>query len=398
MKHLVELNPLARHNSRVLFWATLFESVNFLEPVLVLFYFSRGLHAGDIFILLLCFSISIFVFELPTGAFADRFGPKASFLAGTAVSLIAKGLLIVAFHPWVFFLSRVLDGLAAAFFSGADEALIYESLKESGQEEQMSTVWGKIESASYVPMIASFLVGGFIAKDLLNWQFVLLIGMGLAFNLASFFVLFRITNPPVHDSYREHPFQHINRGISVIKSNPNLIKLFLNFTVVLIPTFVFAKFDQPYFTGAGLPVPVLGFLYAAAAGLSFLLSQNIAWLEKRMSRVAIMYVTGIATGVMLLAAALFIHQLVLAFFVFFVVKMTQAVRFPIYSHLSNAYITSGSRATTISLLSIMDSVMDIVILSTLALTAAFGLPTIFLGCALVVFAGLLFPVKEAKKG
>lgn len=397
MKQAVELNPLARHNSRILFWSTLFESVNFLEPVLVLFYFARGLHAGNIFGLLLCFSISIFVFELPTGAFADRFGPKASFLAGTVISLIAKSLLIFAFDPWLFYLSRVLDGMAAAFFSGADEALIYESLKESGQEAQMSSIWGKIESASYIPMMVSFLVGGFVAKDLLNWQFVLLIGMGLIFNLASFFVLLRVINPPVHDSYREHPFSHISRGIGVIKRNPNLIKLFLNFTVVLIPTFVFAKFDQPYFTGAGLPVPILGILYAAAAGFSFLLSQNIAWLEKRMSRVAIMNVTGIATGAMLLAASLFIHQLVLAFFVFFIVKITQAVRFPIYSHMSNAYITSGSRATTISLLSILDSVMDMVILSTLSLTAGFGLPIIFLGCAAVVFAGLLFPVKESQK-
>ncbi|HET7580815.1 MAG TPA: MFS transporter [Bacillales bacterium] len=396
MKLTFGLNPLAKHNTKILFWATLFASVSFLEPVLVLFYLARGLNAGNIFVLLLCFSISILVFELPTGAFADRFGPKASFLVGTGVDIISKLLLIFAHDPWMFYLSQVLHGLAGAFFSGADETLIYESLKEAGQEDRMSSVWGKIESASYIPMIASFLIGGFVAKDLLNWEFILLIGAGTAFHLASFFILFRVKNPAISDSYREHPFHHVRDGIGVIKRNPNLVKLFLNFTVVFIPTIVFTKFDQPYFTGAGLPVPVLGILYAAAAAMSFLLSQNIAWLEKRMSRVAIMYSSGILTGAMLLVASLFIHQLVLAFFVFFIVKMTQAVRFPIYSHLSNAYIDSGSRATTISLLSILDSVMDIVIFSTLSLTAGFGLGTIFLGCSLVVFAGLLFPVREAR--
>jgi MFS family permease len=143
MNESIALKPLARHNARQLFWATLFGSVSFLEPVLVLFYFARGLGAGSIFALLLCFSLSVFVFELPTGAFADKFGPKASFLTGTVVSIAAKSLLLFAFVPWLFYLSRVLDGFAATFFSGADETLIYESLKEGGQQERMSAVWGK---------------------------------------------------------------------------------------------------------------------------------------------------------------------------------------------------------------------------------------------------------------
>ncbi|HET7616493.1 MAG TPA: MFS transporter [Bacillales bacterium] len=256
---------------------------------------------------------------------------------------------------------------------------------------------GEIESASYIPMMASFIIGGFVAKDLLNWQFVILIVAGIAFNIAAFFALLKVKNPPVTESHRDHPFQHIRNGTKIIRNNPDLIKLFLNFTVVLIPTFVFAKFDQPYLTGAGLPVAMLGLLYAAAAGISFLLSQNIAWLEKRVSRVAVMYLSGLLTAAMLLAASFFIDRFVLAFFVFFIVKMTQTVRFPIYSHMSNAYIASGSRATTISLLSILDSVMDVVILVSLSFTAGFGLHTIFLGCALVVTAGLFFPVREAKR-
>ncbi|HET7577765.1 MAG TPA: MFS transporter, partial [Bacillales bacterium] len=391
-----DLKPLAEHNAKVLFWATFFGRVSFLEPVLVLFYFERGLDAANIFVLLLCFSVSVLVFEVPTGAFADRFGPKASFLIGSAINVIAKALLIFAFDPWLFYLSRVLDGLSATFFSGSDEALIYESLKETEQEGKMSEIWGKIESATFIPMIASFILGGFIAKDLLEWQFILLISLGVGFHLAQFIVLFGVRQPKAMADYRDNPFNHVKKGIRVIRRQPNLIKLFLNFTVVMIPTFVFAKFDQPYLTDAGLPAAWLGVIYAGAALLSLVLSQNVRWFEKYLPRPVILTGTGLVAAGALIAGAIWINTLVLAMLVFFIVKTINALRYPVYSQMTNDYIPSGSRATTISLLSVLDSVFDVVIFSTLSVTAGFGLPVIFVGCAVIIVVGSLIPVKEKR--
>lgn len=388
------LKPLADHNAKIMFWATLFGRINFLEPVLILFYLHRGLEAGHIFVLLLCFSISVLIFEVPTGAFADRFGPKASFMVGTFFSVLSKVILIFAYEPILFYVSKVLDGMAASFFSGSDEALIYESLKETNQEERMSKVWGRIESATFIPMIVSFAVGGFIAKDLQEWQFMTLIGLGIVFSLARFMVLTRVITPKSFEEYRDNPFKHVANGVRVIRHQPQLVLLFLNFTVALIPTFVFQNFDQPYLTEAGLSVEWLGLVYAGAAVLSLTWSRNIHWFEKWMSRPMILMSTGLLTATALFVAGAFLDNLMLAVVVFAIVRTGNAIRYPVYSQMTNDYIPSQSRATTISLLSMMDSILDVVIFSTLSFTAGFGLTVIFVASGIIIMIGSLIPVKE----
>ncbi|MCF6409741.1 hypothetical protein [Pseudalkalibacillus salsuginis] len=46
-------------------------------------------------------------------------------------------------------MSSLLTGIAATFFSGADEALIYESLILSNEENKMDKAMGQIGSAKY---------------------------------------------------------------------------------------------------------------------------------------------------------------------------------------------------------------------------------------------------------
>jgi MFS family permease len=157
-----------KDNHKIFFWASLFGSVNFLGPVITLFYLHRGLQYSDLLVMLTCIVVSMFIFEVPTGAFADKYGPKASFIIGQVLSIINGIILIFAFNRWTFYAISVLTGLAITFFSGSDESFIYESLKESKKEKDMSKVWGKIVSTSQIAGIFTILIGAVIAKDLLE--------------------------------------------------------------------------------------------------------------------------------------------------------------------------------------------------------------------------------------
>jgi hypothetical protein len=126
---------------------------------------------------------------------------------------------------------------------------------------------------------------------------------------------------------------------------------------------IFGNFDQPFLQKAGSPVPYLGVIYAIAAGLGFFASQNIRFLTKRFSRVFLLYFTGGLAVLALFIAYRDGNQLVTALAVFFVLRWVRAVRYPIYSQLSNDWIPSHVLATTISLLSTVDSVADLVIFS-----------------------------------
>lgn len=124
---------LASHNIRMLFWISFFGTISFLQPVLTLFYFERGLTSSEILIVLMFWSGAVLLGEVPTGIFADRFGAKYSFLLGSLLKFISIVLLLFAYEPWMFFLYSFINGFSVTFFSGADEALIYDSLKESNE-------------------------------------------------------------------------------------------------------------------------------------------------------------------------------------------------------------------------------------------------------------------------
>ncbi|ASS75985.1 hypothetical protein CIG75_14120 [Tumebacillus algifaecis] len=396
----------ADHNIKIVFWATLFGSVNFLEPILTLFYFERGLSEAGVLWMTLSWCLAVMIFEVPTGTIADRYGAKVSFLIGTLIGMSSTVVLFFADSLLLFCLANVLSGLAVTFFSGAEEALVYESLKEEGRADEMSGVMGKISSAIYVPAIAATLFGAFWARDLAEDQFRLLILLGLAAQAVRLFLVLRVVNPKQEDSFRENPFQHVKNGLYVIKKTPDLIKLFLNFTVVFIPSVaVFGKFEQPYLNHSGLPVEWLGVLYAVGSACALFLSRRLDWLTARFSHVTLLRVTGIGSFLMVLTATFVQDSLAVALTVYGVLRISRTLRYPLYSHLANGYIPSGSRATTLSLLSIVDSFFDLLIIGGVALIATFGLgattsssmTVIFGVCAFVILLGNLAPVRVAKK-
>ncbi len=392
---------LATHNVSVIFWATLFGSSNFLEPIMILLYLQTGFTMSDVYLVTLIWCISAFLFEVPTGAFADRFGPKVAFVTGSLVSLASKGALLCAVlfqESGFFYVYNIFWAISVTFFSGAEEALVYESLKESGKENTMDDVLGKLQSAGFYPTIFTFLAGAYLAKDLRPSQFLLLILLGIGFQLLQLVFLCRVINPAVFDTFRHNPFQHVRNGIRNIRNEPRLVRLFLHFTIIFVVCVnVFGETEQPYLTGAGLPVEWLGVLYASMSVIGLLVSRYIGWLTKHVSRVFVLVSTGCICCLAFLVASIWVGSLWIAILVFVTLRLTRMVRYPVYSHLQNEYIPSESRATTLSILSLGDSFFDVVLLLCFANIADFGISAIALGCALAVLVGVLIPIRAAAK-
>ena len=221
---------LATHNVRVFYFITLFGTINLLDPVITLFYFHRGLSASDILIILFMYCAAMLVSEIPTGAFADRFGPNASFLTGSLISIFSTSLLLVADNLWWFSIQGLLWGLSTSFFSGSDDALIYESLKESGQEKTMSQVMAKISSVMFSVTIFTSLIGAYLVRDLAESRFQFLILIGILFKIIEFLLIFSLINPESFDQFRDNPYTHVKNGWQIIRRSPDLIKVFLNST------------------------------------------------------------------------------------------------------------------------------------------------------------------------
>jgi len=391
----MDKRTIASHNIRVLFWISFFGTISFLQPVLTLFYFERGLTSSQILILLMFWSGAVLIGEVPTGMFADRFGAKYSFLFGSVIKTFSIVLLLFAYDPWMFFLYSFINGFSVTFFSGADEALIYDSLKESNEENRMDHAMGKIQSATFVSMLIAVIFGSYLAKDLADSQFNLLIILGLAFHLIEVFFVLKIKQPSMDSFKRENPFSQIKSGLRVIRQAPELLLMFLNVTLVFIPAgAVYQYFDQPLMKEAGLPVFLIGVFHAISAVMGYFASNSIGWMTAKVSRVKLMSVSGLLAVIGLLLSALFGSSLWIVLGSFFVLRLVRAIRYPIYAQLSNDLIPSGIRATTISLLSIVDSVLDLVVFGVLSTIAVTGYSTVLIGCAFIALIGTILPIKS----
>ncbi|WP_377888917.1 MFS transporter [Alkalihalobacillus sp. R86527] len=388
---------ISKRNITVLFWVNFFGAISFLQPVLTLFYLKNGLTEANILMILMCWSGAVLIGEIPAGVFADRFGPKISFLVGSTIKLISIVVLLLSHDLLLFMLFSFLNGLSVTFFSGADEALIYESLKKDNKQSKMDEAMGKIQSAGFISMILAVLIGSFVAKDLNQQQFQLLILCSLGVYFIEFLLLFFIHEPDVEIRVSEASVNKVVEGITVIKKAPQLLLMFLNLTLVFIPTVaVFQKFDQPLMTDAGLPVYLIGPIYAAGALLAFLSSRSIGFLTKKISRVSLMVASGFLSAGGLLLAALFQDTLWLILGVILFLRWIGAIRYPIYSQLSNDVIPSHVRATTISLLSILDSIFDLLVFISLTLFAVEGVSGILIGASIIAMIGSMIPIHKIR--
>lgn len=155
-----------KHYSKTINFANIayfFYNFIFRIPVWVTYLtFNRGIPLSQIGILLSVRYITSIVLELPSGIFADLFGRKITVLIGYTLTFITSLLFIWTQSFWGFLILYMLIGMDNAFISGAEEALIYDSLKESKQENDFHKVslWrGKL--VQYGIIIGTF-SGGFL--------------------------------------------------------------------------------------------------------------------------------------------------------------------------------------------------------------------------------------------
>jgi MFS family permease len=137
--------------------------VVFFAPIMMLFKEANGVSQSEIFYLQIAFAMSMVLFEIPTGYFADIYGRKASMVAGSMLQVIGILAFSVAYGFWSFMVVEIVMGLGLALYSGANSALVYETLKEQNQELEYKKVWGDMQFYNIMMVGLSSVFGSLIA-------------------------------------------------------------------------------------------------------------------------------------------------------------------------------------------------------------------------------------------
>ncbi|MFP3860730.1 MAG: MFS transporter [Bacteroidales bacterium] len=100
-------------------------------PIIVLFYKNNGLSMQDIFTLKAAYSIAIVLLEIPSGYIADVLGRKKTLIIGAFLGFAGFLIYDFSFNFWGFLMAELVLGIGQSLISGADSALLYDSLKKN---------------------------------------------------------------------------------------------------------------------------------------------------------------------------------------------------------------------------------------------------------------------------
>lgn len=312
-------------------------------PIITLYFQESGLLIRDIFVLQVIFSVVIFVFEVPSGYFADVFGRKGSLVIGVIVGTAGFLMYYFALGFWGFATAELLLAVSAAFLSGADSAFLYDTLQQYGAVEQHARYQGRILSATRISEAAASLVGGFLATimTLKNIFFVEFLVMALAIP-----IVFSMKEPKISPSTekRKNIFQILSFAL---RENKKLLYLNIFSGIISTVTLVMVWFVQPYWEKLEVPIFYFGIMWA---GLNILVAVGAFFahrLEKFFSFRVLFGFIAILPMILYGLLALGIEYLALAIIPLFWVL--RGIFQPISLDYINRETDSSTRATVVSI-------------------------------------------------
>ncbi len=138
------------------------KSALWIGPIITLFYLLNNLTYTEIFIIASFYKVAVAFFEVPTGAFADKFGHKKSVLLGLLIIAISIALYPLGTTFWYYILIEGLVAIGATLISGADESLFYDTLKSEGLDNEYTKFKGRAKQYSFLSQLIGSLVAAYL--------------------------------------------------------------------------------------------------------------------------------------------------------------------------------------------------------------------------------------------
>lgn len=381
-------------NPRLLFIGRALVEIKTLNAIIVLFYLHREVAIDEIFYLSVVFSAAMLLFEVPSGYLADRFGRKRTLLLGAFFFLAVNVSLFFAHGFGQFIWIFILMAAANASFSGTEEAMLFDTLKELKREKKMTEYYGKLHSARNFTKVFLPSIGALIAKELLESQFQILISFNVIAIISSFLILLFLMEPKHEKDVLAREKGIYMESIATIRRNPFLFRAAMNKAIIFVAGFAIWRAYQPFLIEHGISVIWLGVLYFGFHAISFVFKWYLGPLEKRFGVVKLLRWSTIGIVIMMLGTITFTIPWVL-----FLLLMTTFVftgsRIPLFAYAMNKHISSRSRSTTLSNLNFIIAVLQIPGMLIAGWMAKTNIELVFVfGLILAVIVLIWFPVRE----
>lgn len=314
-------------------------------PVIVPFFASKGLSLADVFLLQSFFALTVVLFEVPSGYFADIIGRKNALVIGALFHGVGFTLLVFVDGFAGLMLVEIALGIALSLLSGSDLSLFYDTqlaLGLSPQEKVRGLARLRVVKASAEGVAA------LLAAALALWSFDAIVVANAFIAWAPLVLAFYLVEAPYERMARVSPLQNFRRILMHLFYQNRLLRLTtLAVTFYGLATFYVVWLIQPYWQDNGIPYAGFGLLWAAMNFTIAASARLSAPLEERYGPVPVLLVMALlpVAGYFAMALDGGVIGMVLAFGFY----VSRGIHQVILTDAFNSRVPSEFRATANSL-------------------------------------------------
>jgi MFS family permease len=336
----------------------LFCSFAFAVPVCVLIWRESGLSMSDALLLQVGFATVWALSEVPTGYLADAIGRKRSIGLGAMLGLAGALVYLLADSFLLFLLAEMFLGVGLALASGADMALLYDSLLELGREQEFEKLAGRRQAFALVGTSAFAIVGGYLAEESL----MLPLYLAVAGKLLVFpFVLGLVEPGRPQIGQRRSSLAAIKQVLGNCLRHDRRIRWLIMFPALLFGLLqVVLWLYQPYFELLGLEKRQFGLLFAAFNIVAAIAAHYASAVHARLSDwvVVVLPLALITASYLLMSYVLFS----LGFVFIFLHQLVRGYMSVVFPADLNRRVSSDLRATALSVQNFVYRVVYVMLL------------------------------------
>lgn len=374
-------------NTIQLYFIKIAKWFNLIMPIVVLFYQENGMSMSQIFILKSVYSVAMVATELPSGYLADVWGCRKTILWGAILGAI--GMLIYSFSAdfYSFIFAEIVLGIGFSFISGADSAILYDSLKADNREEEYIKYEGRITSAGNFAEALAGVAGGLLATISFRTPYY------FQFMVASIAIPAALMIKEPQHVLERSPLK-MSEIISIIKITYQQVEMR---SAIMISSFTgaatltYAWFVQPYFQEAGVPVSVFGILWTLlnlSAGVFSMFAYRIERILGN-KKTLLLIVIFISLGFILTSLEISLAGIAILFGFY----MIRGIATPVLKDQINQYTDSKVRATILSVRNLEIRIIFAAIGPVLGyLTDTFSLSTALIVSGIIYFIAALLSI------
>lgn len=208
----------AHKNIKLLAWFNFFTDFKLYSAIAAI-YFSQV--TGSLALGMAVFSIaniSDAIFEIPTGILSDRVGRKNIVILGALSAIFYSVFYAVGTAFWILIVGALFEGLSRAFYSGNNDALLHDSLTESGKVEEYHAFLGKLSSLFQAALAFGALIGSVLASR----SFAIVMWLSVIPQLICFLISFKIVEPKIRIQKSANIYFHLDEAVKLFISNKKL--------------------------------------------------------------------------------------------------------------------------------------------------------------------------------